>query len=205
VADSEQELIPTRATLLARLKDWQDAPSWQDFFDTYWKLIHRMAISGGLTEIEAQEVVQETMLAVAKHMPGFKYDPVIGSFKSWLFNMTRWRMADQIRKRQPQIADTIITEPATNVAVSLDEIVPDLTSLWEKEWEKNLVKATMRNVKHRLDPQKYQIFDFYVKKSWPPEKVAKSLGISVEQVYLAKHRIMEMVRDEMARLEKEML
>ena len=63
------ELIPTRATLLHRLKDWQDQSSWQQFFDTYWKLIYSFALKSGLTEQEAQDAVQETLLAVAKRMP----------------------------------------------------------------------------------------------------------------------------------------
>ena len=97
----KDELIPTRATLIQRLKNWQDQSSWQDFFDTYWKLIYGTAIKSGLTATEAQDVVQETMISVAKHMPAFKYDPAIGSFKTWLLNMTRWRITDQLRKRGP--------------------------------------------------------------------------------------------------------
>src|SRR6266853_6318316 len=97
----DDELIPTRATLLERLKNWQDQSSWQDFFDTYWKLIYGVARKAGLIEAEAQDVVQETMMAVDRHMPNFKYDPAIGSFKAWLLNMTRWRIVDQLRKRGP--------------------------------------------------------------------------------------------------------
>src|SRR5438552_9093962 len=94
------QLIPTRATLIDRLKNWQDQSSWQEFFDTYWKLIYGVARQAGLTDAEAQDVVQDTMLSVARHMPGFKYDPAIGSFKGWLLNMTRWRIIDQVRKRR---------------------------------------------------------------------------------------------------------
>src|SRR5947209_4633003 len=93
------ELIRTRATLIDRLKSWQDQSSWQEFFDTYWKLIYGVARQAGLTDAEAQDVVQETMVAVAKHMPGFRYNAGIGSFKAWLLNMTRWRSIDQLRKR----------------------------------------------------------------------------------------------------------
>src|SRR5437762_12030635 len=95
------ELIPTRATLLQRLKNWQDQSSWQDFFDTYWKLIYGIARKAGLTEAEAQDVVQETMASVAKHMPTFNYNLAIGSFKAWLLNMTHWRIIGQLRKRGP--------------------------------------------------------------------------------------------------------
>src|SRR5258708_1361895 len=102
MAETPEELIPTRATLIQRLKNWQDQSSWQVFFETYWNLIYGVAIKGGLTKAEAEDVVQETMISVAKHMPSFQYDPAIGSFKAWLLNMTRWRITDQLRKRGPQ-------------------------------------------------------------------------------------------------------
>src|SRR5690349_17263653 len=91
----------TRATLLARLENLQDQASWQEFFDIYWRLIYGVAHQAGLTDVEAEDVVQETMISVAKHMPTFKYDPTIGSFKGWLLKLTRWRILDQLRKRAP--------------------------------------------------------------------------------------------------------
>ena len=94
------DFIPTRHSLLSRLKDWGDQESWRDFFDTYWKLIYGVAIKAGLSGVEAQEVVQETVIAVAKKIHDFKTDPAFGSFKAWLLHLTRWRIADQFRKRQ---------------------------------------------------------------------------------------------------------
>src|SRR6185369_2920245 len=78
------ERLPTRQSLLSRLKDWNDQEGWKEFFDTYWQLIYNAAVRTGLTDSEAQDVVQETLIEVATHMPGFHYDPAIGSFKGWL-------------------------------------------------------------------------------------------------------------------------
>ena len=210
MADPMDELIPTRATLIQRLKNWQDESSWQDFFDTYWKLIYGVARKAGLTEAEAQDVVQETMISVAKHMPTFEYDPAIGSFKTWLLNMTRWRIADQLRKRGPAFAAShlVVDDTATGtrtVERVVDPAGGDLDTSWNAEWEKNLLAAAMAKVRRRLDPQRYQIFDLYVNKEWPPQKVADAFGISVDQVYLAKHRTTEMIKKEVKRLEKEMI
>jgi len=94
------ELIPTRLSLLVRLKDWEDHAGWKEFFDTYWRLIYGVALKAGLPAAEAEEVVQETVVAVAKQMPTFRYDAA-GSFKAWLLQITRWRIVDQFRKRQP--------------------------------------------------------------------------------------------------------
>src|SRR5258705_498547 len=93
------DLVPTRESLLSRLKDWEDRESWQDFFDTYWKLIYTIARKAGLNDAEAQDIVQETVISVARKIEGFKYDPAVCSFKSWMLQLTRWRIINQIKKR----------------------------------------------------------------------------------------------------------
>src|SRR6266566_2830094 len=94
-------MIPTRYSLLSRLQNWDDQESWKDFFDTYWRLIYSTAVNAGLSEAEAQDVVQETVICVAKNIQKFKRDRAKGSFKGWLRNLTRWRIRDQLRKRIP--------------------------------------------------------------------------------------------------------
>jgi RNA polymerase sigma-70 factor (ECF subfamily) len=206
VAKNDDEVLRTRVTLLNRMKVWDDQSSWQEFFDIYWKLIYGFARKAGLTEAEAQDVVQETMVSVAKHMPTFKYDPAIGTFKAWLLTLTRWRIVDQLRKRgpliahQPNDADTARTATIERIA---DEKSPDVNSLWEADWEKTILETAMDRVKRHLDPQKIQIFDFYVKREWPPEKVAETFKVTVNQVYLVKNRVTEMLRAEVERLEQQ--
>ena len=201
------DLIPTRASLLHRLKDWRDQASWQQFFDTYWRLIYDVARRSGLSDSEAQDVVQETMLAVAKHMPSFHYNSAGGHFKTWLLNLTRWRIIDQLRKRaRAAVADTL-TMHDSSVVKPVDCIIDPtsnvLDELWEAEWQKTLFNAAIAIVRRRVDPQNYQLFDFYVNKEWPPAKVAATFHVTVDQVYLAKHRITDMLKTEVARLERE--
>jgi RNA polymerase sigma-70 factor (ECF subfamily) len=101
VQSENSDLLPTRQSLLGRLKDWSDDQSWRDFFETYWRLIYSTARKSGLSDAEAQEVVQETVIAVAKQMSAFKYDPALGTFKGWLKLVIRRRVVDQYRKRKP--------------------------------------------------------------------------------------------------------
>ena len=103
--------IPTRQSLLARLKDLGDQKSWGEFFDAYWRLIHATALKAGLTETEAQEVVQEVMIAAAKKMPGFTYEPGKDSLKGWLLSVTRWKVADQFRKREKAALTPSLSHP----------------------------------------------------------------------------------------------
>lgn len=202
------ELIPTRATLIERLKNWQDQTSWQEFFDIYWQLIYCVARKSGLTEVEAQDAVQETLMSVAKHIPTFKYDPELGSFKSWLLGMTRWRITDQLRKRGPlsrkrRAKGFTSTSDTATVEALPDPVSVDVDKYWEAEWQRSLLAGAINKVKGKVDPQKYQIFDCCVNKEWPPSKVAAAFAITVNQVYVDKCRVQQMIKAEVERLEKE--
>jgi RNA polymerase sigma-70 factor (ECF subfamily) len=208
VENDTDEFIPTRQTLLSRLKDWNDQDSWKDFFDTYWKLIYRTAIKSGLTKSEAQDAVQETIVSVAKAMPGFKYDPAFGSFKKWLLQLTGWRITDQMRKRQP--GDACCKRPPDETPeTTAIESIPDcgalnLEALWNIEWEENILNAALERVKRQVDPKQYQIFDFCVVQRWPVSKVTSTLRIRAGSVYLAKHRISGLLKKEIKRLKTQM-
>src|SRR6185436_5568272 len=89
----------TRSSLVQRLHRWEDHAGWQEFFDTYWKLIYAVAIKAGLSDAEAQDLVQETVVAVAKQMRSGGYDRSKSSFKNWLCLITRRRIVDHFRKR----------------------------------------------------------------------------------------------------------
>lgn len=207
---SDDELIRTRTTLINRLQNWQDQASWQEFFDVYWKLIYVYAVKSGLTGTEAQDVVQETMFSVAKHMPNFKYDRKIGSFKTWLMNMTRWRITDQFRKRAPvcrsrsQSDDESNSTNADKLENLPDLAIPSLETLWDAEWKTTLLEAAMGKVKRSLAPEHFQVFDLYVNKEWAPDRIAKAFGIAVDQVYVRKNRVSKAIKAEVEKLQSAM-
>ncbi|HXJ61663.1 MAG TPA: sigma-70 family RNA polymerase sigma factor [Candidatus Dormibacteraeota bacterium] len=188
------------------MKDWQDQASWQAFFDTYWRLIYDVARKAGLSDSEAQDVVQETMLAVARQMPNFQYDAGRGSFKAWLLTTTRWRIIDRLRQRlsSAQLGASDSEAPSTELVHSVPDpatVLPD--QRWDDDWRRNLLEVALARLRARIDPHKYQLFDFYVNKAWPATKVAQRFGVPVRQVYLAKHRITVVLKKEIRRLERE--
>jgi len=93
MASDEHSSIQTRPSLLNRLKTGDDNESWQEFYRVYGKLVRDFALQAGLTDTEADEVVQETAIAMARHLPEFRYDPKVYRFKTWLLNQTSWRVA----------------------------------------------------------------------------------------------------------------
>ena len=168
-------------------------------------MIYSAARKSGLTDGEAQEVVQETIITVAKKIGKLGYDPALGSFKGWLLQITRWRIVDQFRKRgraQGQRASSEDDRRTATIERVPDSNVVDLDALWEKEWQENLFAAAITRVKKKVDPKQFQIFDCYVRKEWPAQKVAEQLRVSVGQVYLARHRVSAILKKEVKALEK---
>ena len=100
MAAAENSSLVTRPSLLNRLKAGDDTQGWQDFYRLYGPLIRNFARKAGLTEDETEEVVQETAVSVARNLPGYTYDPKVCAFKTWLLNLTQWRVTDQLRKRR---------------------------------------------------------------------------------------------------------
>ena len=81
----------------------------------------------------------------------------------------------------------------------------NLEAIWEEEWKTNVFNAAIDRVKRRVNARQYQIFDLYVIKQWPVQKVAATLGVNAGRVYLAKHRISALVKREIKNLEGTMV
>lgn len=201
------DYIHTRQSLLSRIKDWGDERSWRDFFETYWRLIYNVAVKAGLSETEAEDVLQETVMEVAGKIGDFKYNPQRGRFKGWLLQITRWRIADQFRRRQR--ARGRIQE-ASPMLTDLVEAIPDpaaearFTEIWDEEWQNNLLETAMDRVRQRVAPRTFQMFELSNVKQWPTEQVVRALGVSRAQLYLAKHRVAAALKAEIKTLKETM-
>jgi RNA polymerase sigma factor (sigma-70 family) len=198
-----EDLNPTRRSLLERLKNWEDQESWNLFFNTYWRLVYSIAIRAGLSATEAGDVVQDTMITVARKMPEFNYDPAIGKFRSWLIKTTTFRIGDQFRKRQKALQQPAAT--ATEGRTATIERVPDsasvnLDKICEEEWENNLFYLAVEKLKTQISAKHFNMFDLNVLKNWPARKVADTLKVNIALVHLTKHRALKLIKKEIAAL-----
>jgi len=199
-------LLPTRRSLLSRLRDCEDQAGWREFFDTYWRLIYNVARKSGLTDVEAQDVVQNTFIYLTRRMPNFHYDRTRGSFKSWLRVVTRSRI--QVFWRQQKADERFIREAVAHPAHDDVDVLPDasadaLDGVWQREWETNLVSTALRRVRAKVSSQQLLMFRLSTLGELPLPQVAKKLGVNLAQVYLARHRVGRLMKAEVLRIRKE--
>lgn len=199
--------LPTRQSLLLRLRDCQDQAGWREFFDAYWRLIYNVARKSGLADAEAQDVVQNTFIYLTRKMPNFRYDPARGSFKSWLRVVTRSRINVYCRREKT----SFIREPLPSVSADETDLVDQiadpaadaLDEVWQREWEENLVSTAFRRVRAKVSSQQLLIFRLATAGDLSLNQVAKKLHVSLAQVYLARHRVGKLFKTEVQRLRRE--
>jgi len=205
--------IRTRPSLLGRLKAGDDAQSWEEFYRIYGKLVRDFALQAGLSATEADEVAQETVIATSRHLPEYHYDPKQCRFKTWLLNQTSWRIKDQLKKRrkessflQDSAARRADDETSSTAAINKvpDPAALDLETVFETQWQRSLYAGALERVKGEFSLKQFQVFDLVVTQEWPAVDVAKSLGVSLANVYVTRHRVSAAIAREIKRLEKEL-
>ena len=88
----------TRQSLLENLKSPQADESWIEFAAIYRPLIFRVAVAKGLQHADADDLTQEVMATVEKSLDS--YEPSRGSFRSWLYQVTRNLVVNHLTRRR---------------------------------------------------------------------------------------------------------
>ncbi len=202
--------VQTRESLLRRVRDWSDDASWQEFFQLYWRMIYALAVQAGLNESEAEDVVQATMLAVADNIRRFRYDAEVGSFKSWLCHQAQWKIRDQLRRRRREEEHRARRSPPgtstrTDTIARLADERDSLEALVERDWDEAVSAVALAQVKAKVKPKHFQMFDLYAIKKWPIRRVSQTLQVNVAQVYLAKSRISRLLKKHTEQVETQLL
>lgn len=202
---SAPSTLRTRPTLLFRLRDWRDEASWTEFYRLYHQFVFSCARRAGLAHADAEEVAQDVFRRVAETVHEFESDPARGSFRGWLLNLTRWRIADKFRARKPHE-----NQPASPAAPGDDrtgtiERLPAAddagAAMWDQEWQQSVLDAALARLARRVPAKQFQIFDLYRRQDWTVMRVARELGVNPATVYVVSHRLTKQLKAEVARLQ----
>ena len=203
----DYDSVRTRSSLLSRLRNAADDASWRTFFEGYWRLIYNVARKSGLSDADAQDIVQETVIAVARKMPEFRYDSAKGSFKGWLLLITRRRIHDHLRRHYRSLPPAPASAPESTAESQPESALsPDaeIDAAWDEEWRGNLYTMALARVRQRVSPKNYQVFDCCILQNLAAGEVGRKLGLTAAQVYLAKHRVSLGVKRAVAEIEREL-
>jgi len=185
-------LPTTDPQLIADLKDWSADASWQKFYREYGPKIRVLALRSGLPPEDADEVVQETMLKVARHLPSFQYDRELCRFRTWLNQIVNQRILACLRRRQRRL----LTEAALTALAEVCPAAVGISNAPQSENDVALIELALTRVRAGVPPRQWQIFESYVLHGLPVGEVARIHGTSSANVYLIRHRLAKRLQQE---------
>lgn len=198
----------TRLSLLVGLKETDNQAVWLRFYETYRGLIFQIARRSGLDESNSEEVVQETVISVARSIGKFRYDRAKCAFRTWLYVLARRRIADRLRRARldPLAAgnQADLGEDA-NIEDLIEAHAREPDPEWDQLWRQHQLSLAMQRVRGSVGGLQFQLFDAYAVKGGNALEVARAFDVSVGQVYLAKYRVGLAVRKVLRQLETEEL
>jgi len=197
--------LATQPSLLFKLRDWKDAASWSEFSRLYRNLVFGFAKRSGLSHAEAEDVTQDVFKRVAETLHEFESQPERGSFRRWLLNLTRWRIADKFRDRSAAAWQNPSRTDTDDRTSTIDR-VPDEAAVndWDSEWRQHILDAAMERIAHRTNPRHFQVFDLYVRQQWPVRRISRNLGINAASIYVIAYRLTAQLKAEVSRLQAQL-
>jgi RNA polymerase sigma-70 factor, ECF subfamily len=186
--------LATRSSLLNRIKDPEDALSWSEFFERYRRVVLGIARSRGLSEANAEEVALEVFTKVARNIRNFETGGRPGSFRSWLYRLTRWRAQDKA------LSEGRHTQQSENIEdhdQSLSQPDP-INEALEKEARGHIIDVLFHRLENKVPTRQLQIFRMLVIDEVPVDKVCALFRISTSNAYVIRHRILAKLREEAA-------
>ena len=190
----------TRPSLLVRIRDPRNEQAWTEFLEIYEPLVYRLARRKGFQDADARELTQEVFLAVASAIERRDPDPAKGSFRGWLFRITRNLMINflsQNRRRPPATGDSDVNRllsehPAPN---------GEQSALFDQEYKRQTFRWAAERVRGEFEDNTWRAFWLTSVEGEPIKRAAGALGISAGAVYVARSRVMSRLRQTVQRLE----
>lgn len=195
-----EEAPTTRASLLIRLRDGHDAEAWRDFVQLYAPVVYGFARKRGLQDADASDLMQEVLRSVAGAVNRLDYDPHRGTFRGWLFTVTRNKLYSFLNGQRRHVrgsGDSGAQERLENQAAPDGESSAE----WDREYERRLSRLAMDRIRHEFHESTWRAFWMTAVDGKNPKEVAATLKLSPGAVYVAKSRVLARLRQEVQQLQ----
>jgi RNA polymerase sigma factor (sigma-70 family) len=190
----------TRVTLLHRLRDGRDGDAWREFFDLYGPVVYRFARNRGLQDADAADLMQDVLRSVARNAHRMEYDPKRGTFRGWLYTVTRNKIYNFLsgQRHRPRAAGDSDAHERLQAAPAREEDGPDAD--WEREYQRQLTDRAMDLVKGEFHKATWEAFWGTAVEGKSAGDVGAGLKMSPGAVYVAKSRVLARLRDEVRKM-----
>lgn len=182
-------MLNTSPTLLARLRQPNQPEAWSRFLHLYAPLLLYWARRQGFQDADAQDLVQEVLVKLVRELPAYEQGRM-QSFRAWLFRVTVNQCRDYRRRKATRTlpgADGLSTVSAHDA----------LSELEEMEYRTLLVRRGLETIRPDFHEATWKAFTRVMVEGRSPAEVAAELNLSVNAIFLARHRVLARLRQEL--------
>ncbi len=186
------EFPETSHSLIARVSDPSDAASWAEFLAIYQPVIFRMARRRGLQIADAQDVLQQVFLSVARSIDGWEATEGRPPFRAWLTTIARNAITKSLSRRPSDAATG-----SSSVDDLLNSIPDDeaTTSELIQEARREIVHWATDQIRNEFSDVVWQSFYRTAVEGEPIAKVAAEMGRSAGSIYVARFRVIARLKE----------
>ena len=186
-------MLTTTETLLKGLAEGNEG-RWARFYRDYAPFLEDFVVRKfPLSHEDAEEIVSDTLIDIAKMMPTYRYDKAKkGAFHSLLAKIAQNKAIDRLRKLK-------------RTAEELEKFAAKPVTLPEEDWRREIYNAALRRVMADASIQNSTKIAFrrHVQLGEPAAEVAADLGLEVNALYQIKNRMKERIAAEVESLKNE--
>ena len=185
----------TSLSLLNRLRHAPEPEAWNRLARMYAPLIRSWLRKYDVQDSDADDLVQEVLLAVSKDLGKFDHGGRSGAFRAWLKKIlvNRLRNFWRARDRRPQARGDSDIEARL---AQLDDPASEMSQIWNRQHDRLVVRQLLALAEPYFSPNTWQAFYQVALKGKRADVVAKELEISVNAVFIAKSRVLNRLRQE---------
>jgi len=194
-------MINTDEILLDRVKELDAHEAWKEFYDNYWAAIIRYGRKIGLSETQAKDVLQETMVDLMRILPRFDYNQDKGRFRNFLLTIVH-RKSISTAKRDVRNSgepwDDSVHSHDKNQSRTRDVQVDEEAV---QRWKESIMEEEFNSLRNspEIEPQTWKIFEAYVVQNNPAKQVAGQFEVAINAVYQIKNRLLKRVQKNVER------
>jgi RNA polymerase sigma-70 factor, ECF subfamily len=154
-----------------------DNAAWQEFEARYREVLLRFGGRRGLSREDCEDLAQEVLNEVRRHLPEFVYDRSRGPFGGWLMKIARSKCADMFRHWQKSPPTQ---QPSSSMAdgAIVDENAPEPHEAAIAHEQLELFMQALRELAKEVRESDVTLFIETQLKRRKTSEVARELGIS---------------------------
>jgi RNA polymerase sigma factor (sigma-70 family) len=191
----------TRASLLVQIRDGANHAAWQEFVKLYGPVVYGFARKRGLQDADAADLMQDVLRSVSAAIGRLDYDRNQGSFRGWLFTITRNKVFNFLsaRRIRPQGSG----DTTTNRLLDSHPDQSDGADAWDLEYQRRIAALAMERIKPEFQEKTWQAFWLTAVEGQAAADVARQVGISPGAIYVAKSRVLARLKEEVEALQQQ--